>query len=137
LALACGGERYLASEPGNPLPPAEAITGGEFAFGPDLQASTARRVTISGDRVVELRRLFDRSRIDPEPARWVILGDLKLALKGGGSQVYTIYLTRKGPGAFSDHLRRYFRGGSDGAFLEFLAEAENAAKLLPPAPPAK
>jgi hypothetical protein len=67
----------------------------------------------------------------------VILGDLKLALKGGGSQVYTIYLTRKGPGAFSDHLRRYFRGGSDAAFLEFLAEVKNAAKLQPPAPPVK
>ena len=75
--------------------------------------------------------LFDQSRLDREPAKWVVLGNLRLVLKGGGNEVYTIFLTRKDPGAYADHLGRYFRGGSDAAFLEFLAKGAKAAK--PPA----
>ena len=84
-------------------------------------------IKVPGDRAAELRALFDGSRLDPHPARWVVLGDLKLFLKGGGTEVYTIYLTKKGPGAYSDHLRRYFRGGSDAAFEKFMAHADQAA----------
>ena len=113
-----------ADEPGNPMPPASVITGAEFAEGPDLQAKTAHRVRIPPERVAELRGLFDGSRIDPNPARWVYWGELKLFLNGGGTEVYTIYATRRGPGAYSDHLRRYFRGGSDAAFAGFLKKVE-------------
>jgi hypothetical protein len=108
--------------PGNPMPPLEAITGAEFVYGPELEKATARRVKIPGDRVAELRRLFDDSRIDPNPARWAEWGKLKLFLKGGGIEPYDIYSTRSGPGAYADHLRRYFRGGSDAAFAEFLKQ---------------
>ena len=88
-------------------------------------------VKIPSDRVAELRGLFDESRIDPEPARWAVWGNLRLFLHGGGTEVYTIYSTGKGPGAYSDHLRRYFRGGSDAAFKRFLDDAEQtAAKRL-------
>jgi hypothetical protein len=88
---------------------------------------TGPRVPISADRCAELRRLFDGSRIDNDPARWAEWGDLRLYLKGGGTEVYSIYSTRKGPGAYSDHLRRYFRGGSDAAFESFLAASKQAA----------
>ena len=96
----------------------------EFVSGPDTENASARRVKISGDRVAELRHLFDGSRLDPEPARWAFWGKLRLFLKGGGTEVYDIYGTGKGPGAYSDHLRRYFRGGTDAAFEKFLSESE-------------
>ena len=91
------------------------------------QDRTGPRVPISGDRCAELRGLFDGSRIDEDPARWAEWGELRLFLKGGGTEVYNIYSTRKGPGAYADHLRRYFRGGSDAAFENFLAAAKEAA----------
>ena len=106
------------------MPPAEAITGAEFVYGPGSLGPTARRVRIPADRVAELRRLFDGSHLDPNPARWVVQGPLKLFLKGGGIETYVIYQTFEGPGAYSDHLGRYFRGGSDAAFAEFLKPFE-------------
>jgi hypothetical protein len=106
------------------MPPAEAITGAEFVYGPETMAATARRVKIPGDRVAELRRLFDGSHLDPDPVRWAEWGKLRLFLKGGGIEVYDIYATGKGPGAYADHLRRYFRGGSDSAFAAFLQQFE-------------
>ena len=95
LALACAVLGCQADEPGKPMPPVEVITGAEFVDGPEIQEMTARRVRIPGDRVVELRRLFDGSRIDPDPARWAEKGKLKLFLKGGGTEVYDIYWTGK------------------------------------------
>jgi hypothetical protein len=133
LALASGCEGCLGAKPGNPLPSAEVITSAEFVYDSFLPPAERRRVTIPGDRAFELRRLFDQSRLDPDPARWVVLGELKLALKGGGSEVYTIYLSREGPGAYSDHLGRYFRGGTDAAFLAFLNELEHPSKTHSPA----
>ena len=106
------------------MPPAEATTGAEFVYGSGFAGPTARRVKIPGDRVAELRRLFDDSQLDPDPARWAELGQLKLFLKNGGIEAYDIYSTGKGPGAYADHLRRYFRGGSDAAFAEFLKQIE-------------
>jgi hypothetical protein len=107
------------------MPPVEVLTGAEFVYGPDTPAETARRVKIPGDRVAELRRLFDGSHIDPHPARWVAWGKLNLFLKGGGIEAYDIYSTGRGrPGAYSDHLGRSFRGGSDAAFAEFLNKLE-------------
>ena len=132
LATGCGG--CLGAKPGNPLPSAEVITSAEFVYESFLPPAERRRVTVQGDRAFELRRLFDESRLDPNPARWVVLGDLKLALKGGGTEVYTIYLSKNGPGAFSDHLGRYFRGGTDAAFLAFLDKLEQAANTQFPAP---
>jgi hypothetical protein len=110
------------------MPPASVITGAEFIYGPETPEETGRRVKVPGDRIAELRSLFDGSRLDPEPARWAFWGKLRLFLKGGGTEVYEIYSTRKGPGAYADHLRRYFRGGSDAAFEKFLASVEQAAK---------
>jgi hypothetical protein len=106
------------------MPPLEAITGAEFVYGPDTQQSPRRRVKIPGERVAELRRLFDESRVDPEPARWAEWGRLRLFLKGGGIETYDIYSTRNGPGAYADHLRRYFRGPSDAALAGFLEQFE-------------
>jgi hypothetical protein len=106
------------------MPSAEAITGAEFVYGPETEEATARRIKIPGDRAAELRRLFDGSRLDPDPARWAEWGKLKLFLKGGGIEAYDIYSTGKGPGAYADHLRRYFRGGSDAAFAGFLKQFE-------------
>ena len=124
LALGCGLLGCRGDAPGNPMPPVEATTGAEFVYGPDTEAETARRVRIPGERVGELHRLFDGSRLDPEPARWAEKGKLKLFLKGGGIETYDIYWTGKDPGAYADHLRRYFRGGSDAAFAKFLNEVE-------------
>jgi hypothetical protein len=114
-------------EAGNPLPPASAITGAEFLheYGPTGEMQ-GPGIPIPIDRVAELRRLFDGSRIDHEPARWALWGQLKLFLKGGGTEVYDIYSTGNGAGAYADHLRRYFRGGSDAAFAEFLKNVEQA-----------
>jgi hypothetical protein len=89
LAGACGG--CAADVPGNPLPLAEAITGATFIFDAPLAGSARHEVTMGTDRVDELRRLFDQSHRDPNPAKWVILGDLKLDLTGGAIQSYTIY----------------------------------------------
>jgi hypothetical protein len=116
--------------PGNPMPPVDVITGAEFVYGPELEQATARRVKIPGDRVAELRGLFEGSRIDPDPARWAYWGKLKLFLKGGGTDAYDIYSTRSGPGAYADHLRRYFRGGSDAAFAEFLKQFDRSENRL-------
>ena len=58
----------------------------------------ARGSPISGDRCAELRGLFDGSRIDEDPARWAEGGELRLFLKGGGTEVYNIYSTRERPG---------------------------------------
>ena len=102
------------------MPPASVITRAEFVYGPEGEEARAQRVQIPGDRTAELRRLFDGSQIDPDPARWAYWGKLKLFLKGGGIEAYDIYSTGKGPGAYADHLRRYFRGGSDAAFAGFL-----------------
>jgi hypothetical protein len=110
------------------MPPIEVITGAEFVYGLESQDETGQRVKIPGDRVAELRRLFDGSRIDHEPARWAYWGKLKVMLKGGGMDTYDIYSTGEGPGAYADHLRRYFRGGSDVAFKEFLANAGQTPK---------
>ena len=126
LALACSVQGCRSESPGNPLPPASVITGAEFVYATMDRDRTGPRVPISADRCAELRRLFDRSRIDNDPARWAEWGELRLFLKGGGTEVYSIYSTRKGPGAYADHLRRYFRGGSDAAFEKFLAEAKQA-----------
>jgi hypothetical protein len=106
------------------MPPLEAITGAEFVYGPDTQQSPRRRVKIPGERVAELRQLFGESRVDPDPARWAEWGRLRLFLKGGGIETYDIYSTRNGPGAYADHLRRYFRGPSDAAFAGFLQQFE-------------
>ena len=124
LALVSAVQGCQAEPLGNPMPPVAAITGAEFVSGPETENASARRVKISGDRVAELRHLFDGSRLDPEPARWAFWGKLRLFLKGGGTEVYDIYGTGKGPGAYSDHLRRYFRGGTDAAFEKFLSESE-------------
>jgi hypothetical protein len=124
LALACAVLGCQTDEPGNPMPPVAVITGAEFVDGSEMQEKTARPIRIPGERVAELRRLFDGSRIDPDPARWAEKGKLKLFLKGGGTEVYDIYWTGKGPGAYADHLRRYFRGGSDAAFVKFLDDVE-------------
>jgi hypothetical protein len=107
--------------------PASVITGAEFVYGGMGGPHSKPGVKIPSDRVAELRGLFDESRIDPEPARWAVWGDLRLFLKGGGTEVYTIYSTREGPGAYSDHLGRYFRGGSDAAFEKFLADVGKAS----------
>jgi hypothetical protein len=106
------------------MPPVEVLTGAEFVYGPETREETARRVKIPGDRVAELRRLFDGSHIDPNPARWAFWGKLNLFLKGGGIEAYDIYSTGRGPGAYADHLHRYFRGGSDAAFAELLNKLE-------------
>jgi hypothetical protein len=106
------------------MPPAEAITGAEFVEGPEAYKDAGKHIKITGERVAELRRLFDGSRIDTEPARWAQKGILRLFLKGGGTDVYDIYWTGKGPGAYADHLRRYFRGGSDAAFAKFLDDVQ-------------
>jgi hypothetical protein len=124
LGLASAVHGCQGDAPGNPMPPASVITGAEFVYGSLMQQETRRRVKISSDRVAELRRLFDGSRIDHDPARWAVWGELRLFLKGGGTEVYDIYSTGKGPGAYSDHLHRYFRGGSDAAFGKLLADAE-------------
>jgi hypothetical protein len=66
------------------MPPVEVITGAEFVYGLETQDETGQRVKIPGERVAELRRLFDGSHVDPDPARWAYWGKLKLLLKGGG-----------------------------------------------------
>jgi hypothetical protein len=124
LAVVWGMPGCQTDRPGNPMPPVEFITSAEFVYGPETQEQTARRIKIPGDRVAELRRLFDESHIDLNPAPWAFWGKLKLFLKGGGTEVYDIYSTGKGPGAYADHLRRYFRGGSDAALAAFLERVE-------------
>ena len=71
------------------MPPVEAITGAEFVDWPESEGPTARHIKIPGDRVAELRRLFDGSHLDPNPARWAERGQLKLFLKGGGIEPTT------------------------------------------------
>jgi hypothetical protein len=124
LALASFIQGCQTDPPGNPLPPASVITGAEFVYELFDNDRTGPRVLISGDKCGELRGLFDGSRIDREPAKWALLGELRLFLKGGGTEVYSIYSTGKGVGAYSDHLSRYFRGGSDAAFKKFLTDAK-------------
>jgi hypothetical protein len=106
------------------MPPLQAITGAEFVEGLNAYEVSGKHVRIPGERLAELRRLFDGSRIDPSPARWAQKGILRLFLKGGGTEVYDIYWTGKGPGAYADHLRRYFRGGSDAALAAFLDDVQ-------------
>lgn len=126
LAAALGVCSCSGEPPGNPLPPASAITGAVFTYASMSTAGPANRVQIAADRIPELRGLFEGSRIDNQPARWVVWGDLTLTLKGGGTQTYTLYYTFKGPGAYSDHLHRYFRGGSDAAFTAFMKAQDNS-----------
>src|SRR3954454_14434752 len=105
LALVSAVQGCQAEPLGNPMPPVTAITGAEFVSGHGIENAAARRVKTSGDRVAELRHLFDGSRLDHDPARWALWGELRLFLKGGGTEVYDIYSTGTGPGAYSDHLR--------------------------------
>lgn len=66
-----------------------------------------------------LHALFQNSRIDNEPAKWVMFYPMHIILKNGSEMKVTVFLTNEDPGAFRIN-RTYYRGGTNKAFEEFL-----------------
>ena len=124
LALGCGLLGCRGDAPGNPMPPAEAITGAEFVYGPDTEAETRGgsgfpAKELASSTACSMAADSIQSRLGG-PRR----ASSNCSLRGVEAQTYDIYWTGKDPGAYADHLRRYFRGGSDAAFAKFLNEVE-------------
>ena len=68
---------------------------------------------------------------DPDPAKWVGLGELQIKLAGGDSFLISLFSLSENPGAFSSgptwEQRTYYRGGSTAGLERALAEARKAA----------
>ncbi len=69
---------------------------------------------------------------DDSPAKWLMVGKLKIATLGGGRRTVWLFSTDSGPGAFavgedSDH-RVYYRGGESAKLRRALDAARTASQ---------
>ena len=64
---------------------------------------------------------------DPNPAKWIVLGTVKMIKKDGQPFHVELYRTSGGPGAFASgdtyEQRKYFRGGKTSELLKALNAA--------------
>jgi hypothetical protein len=72
------------------------------------------------------------SKQDPEPSKWIILGEVKIVRKNGEAYVVDLYHTKSDSGAFSAGKtyedRIYYRGGNSDKLYQALLEAHKKSK---------
>jgi hypothetical protein len=70
------------------------------------------------------------ARRDTEPAKWVVLGELRITMKDGRPFLVNLFSVPEGEGAFlagpNVEERIYYRGGKTFALLEALEAARSA-----------
>ncbi len=82
----------------------------------------------------ELYNLLARSRYDPFPAKWVVLGSVDVMRKDGGRTVISLFYVDeplRREGAFSVD-RKYFRGGTTAGILKVLCMEDERTKNAEP-----
>jgi hypothetical protein len=98
----------------------------------DYETEEEYQFEVPHDRLPSIYAALEPAVVDPDPAEWQVLGDLKFTLRDGRSfQVYLYQLYADKPGAFSAgetwDQRIYYRGGSSPQLLDALRDARDAA----------
>jgi hypothetical protein len=117
-------EAYRYAKPENPMPAVEAIKSIRFV---DRASEAGTEFIIPTNLFPVFHLLFEGSRIDVRPAKWVILGDLFITLHSGDTLRLDIFSTHQPSGAFKLN-GQYYRGGTDNQFKKMLTrEISNTA----------
>ncbi len=118
----------------NPLPLTDDIEGIEYR---DPATKERAKFTVPREHWDKIFATLQPARRDNFPAKWVIIGELQIACKGGRSFHVSLFDLRDGrPGAFAageTHEKRvYYRGGDSVRLKEALRAAGiNSRSILP------
>jgi hypothetical protein len=113
LAICAAGCRSAPAT--DPLPQSSAIRGIKARY---FDPTTKQKLEFDVPRShwVPILSAMRPNRSDPQPADWVVLGDLRITRSDGCPFFVSMYSLRSGEGAFSagasSDERLYYRGGS-------------------------
>lgn len=120
LASLIGSWTYYLNRRTNPFPNPSQIAEVVIPIEPPLKADkSVSFIRVPESEFAALHALFQNSRIDNEPAKWVMFYPMHIILKNGSEMKVTVFLTNEDPGAFRIN-RTYYRSGTNKAFEEFL-----------------
>jgi hypothetical protein len=112
-----------------PVPEASEIRSMEATFDRDGASEVTFQVPATHWQPI-LSALLPAKK-DPDPAKWVGLGELQIKLGGGDSFLISLYSLSETPGAFSSgpdwEQRTYYRGGSTVSLERALEDAFKAS----------
>ena len=113
----------------NPLPELSSVRSGIYSN--DILHEQG---ALSVHGYEELYNLLARSRYDPFPAKWVMLGSVDVMRKDGGRTVIRLFYVDdplRREGAFSVD-KKYFRGGTTAGILTVLCAEDKRTKNAEP-----
>lgn len=127
--LVCRASRQA---PENPLPAVSDVQSvAAHFFDPDSKQKVRFEVPL--DRLPSIYATLQPATYDPQPAKWVALGELEITLRDRRPVRVDLYWIKSpdDPGAFSagetDEQRSYYRGGSSSQLLDALRKAREVA----------
>jgi hypothetical protein len=129
--LVCGlGIAWLVSTP-NPLPPLDEV---ERMVVTDYGPHDWVEFEVPAEHHARIwKALGARPYRDRNPAKWIVLGSLKLTLRGGRSFHVWLFNTGEAPGAFTAgptiEQPVYYRGGDPKELIGAIAVAYEAARM--------